>query len=107
MAEQLADQQPVVVPDPGLAPMLAVHLAARALADDTLAGDRVALLRSLVPVAAIDAVALDTLLAYLLVASQLDDASLMAGIVKATGPVRMLDHGAPLAPVGPDGVTPT
>jgi hypothetical protein len=106
LAEPLADREPIVVPDPGLAPMLAVHLAARALADDALADDRAPLIRALVPVAAIDAVALDTLLSYLLVASQPDDTGVMDDIVKVAGPVHMLDQGVPLAPVGPDGVMP-
>jgi hypothetical protein len=106
LAEPLDDGDPVVVPDPGLAPMLAVHLAARALADDALADDRAPLIRALVPVAAVDAVALDTLLSYLLLAIEPDDTGLMDDIVKVAGPVHMLDQGVPLAPIGPDGVMP-
>jgi hypothetical protein len=54
----------VLVPDPGFAPLLAIHFAARALADDSLDEERGALFRALVPVAASNPTALDTLLSY-------------------------------------------
>jgi hypothetical protein len=56
----------VRVVDPGFAPLLAVHFAARALADHSLHGERGALFRALVPVAASNPTAADTVLSYLL-----------------------------------------
>jgi hypothetical protein len=94
------------IPDPGLAPLLAIHFAARAFADDGVADRRPALIRSLVPVAAASATALDTVLSYLAIAADLQDPDLAAEIAAAAGPVAMADVPAPAAPIGPDAVIP-
>lgn len=96
----------VRVPDPGFAPLLAVHLAARALADDAIADDRVALLRSLVPVAAINPTALDTLSSYLVIAADLQDGEVLEEIAREAGPPAFTDTAAPAAQIGPDAVMP-
>jgi hypothetical protein len=96
----------VRVPDPGLPPLLAVHLAARAIADGSLMGERSELVRSLVPVAASNPTALDTLLSYLLIASAIDDEDLMEEIVEAAGPVAFSDPAVPLGQIGPDALLP-
>ncbi len=97
---------PIRVPDPGFAPLLAVHLGARALADDVLAEERTALLRALVPVAAANATALDTVLSYLIVTADLQDADLVDEIAAEAGPVAFADVMAPNAQVGPNPVMP-
>ena len=90
------------VPDPGMAPLLAVHLGARMLADDSLVDERSALLRTLVPVAASNPTALDTVLSYLLIATRPEDPELLAEIAKEAGPV-VFANVAPLnAQIGPD-----
>jgi hypothetical protein len=67
------DQPPlppwVDVPDPEVAPLVAARLAAEALVSDLSAEERVHLVRSLVPVAAANPTALDTVLSRLLVAA--------------------------------------
>jgi hypothetical protein len=95
------------VPDPGFPPLLAVHLAARALTDHSLDEERGALLRSLVPVAANNPIALDTLLSYLLIANQPDDPELLEDIVREAGPVVFGDVSPSTAQIGPDTATPT
>jgi hypothetical protein len=102
----LPDATPIHVPDPGLAPLLAVNLAARALADDSIAEERVALVRSLVPVAAANPTALDTVLSYLAIAADLQDAELVEEIVAQVGSVVFADVPAPEAQIGPDAVMP-
>jgi hypothetical protein len=66
------DQPPlppwIDVPDPEMAPLVAARLAAEALVVDLAAEERVNLLWSLVPVAAANPTALDTVLSRLLVA---------------------------------------
>ncbi len=58
---------PIHVPDPGLAPLIAARLAAEAMIVPGLFDpERVTLIRSLVPVAAANPTALDTVLARLL-----------------------------------------
>jgi hypothetical protein len=103
----LASGTPIRVPDPGLAPLLAVHLAARALADDAIADDRTALLRALVPIAAANPTTLDTLLSYLVVAADLQDADLAAEIAAEAGDVAFANVLAPGVQIGPDAVMPT
>ena len=106
LTDPLAPGTSVRIPDPGFAPLLAIHLAARAFADAGTAEQRGALVRSLVPVAAANPTALDTLLSYLVIAADLQDADLAAEIAAIAGPVVMADVPAPAAPIGPDGVMP-
>lgn len=104
--QKLADQTPIRVPDPGLPPLLAVHLAARVLADDALEDERVALLRGLVPVAVPDPTALDTVLGYLVVVSTPDDPKLAEEILRECGPVAFQEVTPSSTQIGPDAVTP-
>ena len=68
---------PVHVPDPGLAPLLACHFAARVLAETSLGLERAGLIRSLLPVALANATAFDTVLAYLLIAADPEDVTVL------------------------------
>jgi len=106
LSDRLEDQTPIRVPDPGFAPLLAVHLAARALADDVLDDRRTALLRSLVPIAVINPTALDTMLSYLCIAAE-PDADVLEEVAGDVGEVRFNDVAAPMGQIGPDGTTPT
>jgi hypothetical protein len=106
LTETLGDKAAIRVPDPGLAPLLAVHLAARVLADDSLEDERGELLRALVPVAASNPTLLDTMLSYLLIADQPDDADLLEEVAKEAGPVVFVDVAPSKAQIGPDSVTP-
>lgn len=105
-SEVLGPGTPVHVPDPGFAPLLAVHLAARALADDAIADERVALLRGLVPVSALNPTALDTVVSYLLVAADIQDPDLLDEIAETSGSVSLTDAAAPAGQIGPDAVVP-
>lgn len=107
MTHKLDDRTLVLVPDPGFAPLLAVHLAARALTDPSLDEKRGALFRALVPVAAINATALDTLLSYLLIANQPDDPEMLEDIVREAGPVDIGDVAPSTAQILPDPFMPT
>ena len=79
--ERLANDVPVRVPDPGLAPLLAARLAAEAIVFPSLdAGQRVAMIRALVPVAAPNPTALDTVLARLLLVARPDDATALGAL---------------------------
>jgi hypothetical protein len=72
---------PVRIPDPGFATWLAARFAGAALANTTLArGQRTAIIRSLVPLAAANPTALDTVLARLLLAERPAAAEMLAGI---------------------------
>jgi hypothetical protein len=74
---------PIHVPDPGLAPLLAARLATEALiAKGLSAAERVALIRSLVPVAAANPTALDTVLARLLLAERPTDAAILTRLAE-------------------------
>jgi hypothetical protein len=95
------------IPDPGLRPLLAVHLAARVMADPALEDERSALIRSLVPAASGNPTALDSLLSYLLIAADLDDDELLAEIAEAAGPATLTDAAVPTSQIGPDGPLPT
>jgi hypothetical protein len=107
LTQRLAGRTEVRVPDPGFAPLLAVHFSARALADQSLDEvRRVALLRALVPVAASNPTALDTLLSYLLIVNEPDDAELLEDIVREAGDVVFSDVAPSAAQIGPDAVTP-
>src|SRR6266536_754485 len=106
LTERLADKTPIRVPDPGFAPLLAIHLAARVLADDSLEEERIALIRLLVPVAVNNPTALDTVLSYLLIATKPDDPELLEEIGKQIGPAAFENVAAPAAQIGPDGVMP-
>lgn len=106
-AETFAVGTRINVPDPGFAPLLAVHLSARAMSDPSLEDRRAELIRSLVPVASVNPTALDTVLSYLLIAVHPDDADLVADIVKEAGPVAFGEVAFPLAQIGPDSVMPT
>ena len=68
--------------------------------------ERVDLVRALVPVAAANATALDTLLGYLLIAAEPDDEALLAGIVREAGPVVFSDPVPAAVQIGPDGPMP-
>jgi len=92
--EQIPDGTPMRVPDPGFAPLLAVHLAARCLADVDLEDERPRLIRSLVPVALVNPTALDSVLSYLLVVVQPGVPALLAELVAQAGPVKFTDVGA-------------
>lgn len=107
VSDVLADGTLVHVPDPGLAPLLAVHLSARAMADDAIAEERVALVRTLVPVAALNPTTLDTVLSYLAIAADLQDADLVEEMVAEAGPVVFADVPAPEGQIGPDAVMPS
>jgi len=85
LEQTIPDATPVLVPDPGLAPLLAVHLAARCLADPDLEDERPRLIRSLVPIALANATALDTVLSYLMIAMQPDTPELLAELVAQAG----------------------
>jgi hypothetical protein len=100
LSDVLKHQTPIRVPDPGFAPLLAVHLAARALADDVLDDRRTALLRSLVPVAVINPTALDTMLSYLCIAAEPDE-DVLEEVAKEVGEVRFNDVAAPMGQIGP------
>jgi hypothetical protein len=69
LTQRLPPGTPIHVPDPGLAPLLAVHLAARVLAAPGLSAEQFALVRALVPVAAVNPTTLDTVLSYLVIAA--------------------------------------
>ena len=79
------------VPDPGLAPLLACHFSARVLAETSLGLERAGLIRSLLPVALANATAFDTVLAYLLIATDPEDVTVLDGVVAQLG--------APVLPV--------
>jgi hypothetical protein len=72
----------VNVPDPGLPPLLAARFAGRALAHPALSSEQQqTVIRKLVPVAAADATALDSVLARLVLASSSPDRAMLAGLV--------------------------
>ena len=102
LTQPLADQPLIRVPDRGFAPLLAVHLAARVWGDAALEDERAVLFRALVPVAAHDPTALDTLLSYLLLASAPEDPGLLAAIVKEAGPLVWTPAAVGTAPVEPN-----
>lgn len=106
LTQIIEDQSLIRVPDPGFAPLLAVHLGARVIGDKTLENERGEILRSLVPIAANNPTALDTLLSYLLIASQPDDAELLEELVQETGPVIFADVTPSAGQLGPDALTP-
>lgn len=97
---------PVRVPDPGFAPLLASHLAARVMADVPPGPGRARLLRRLVPVAAANATTLDTVLACLLIAAAPEDDGILADIARAAGPVAQVQADAPRGNVGPESLGP-
>jgi hypothetical protein len=96
----------VKVPDPGLAPLLAVHLAARTLVAQSLGTDRVRLIRLLVPAALQNVTTLDTVLSYLLIASALKDGAILERVVKETGPIVFANEKPPAGQIGPDAAIP-
>ncbi|MDD5266650.1 MAG: hypothetical protein PHO08_05925 [Methylococcales bacterium] len=106
LTQALDENTPIRVPDPGLAPLLAVHFAARALADDSLEEEHGELFRALVPFATRDPTALDSLLSYLLIASDPDDPEVLEDIVREAGPVVFSDVTHSTAQIGPDAATP-
>lgn len=106
LAETIPTGVPISIPDPGLPTLLAAHFSARALSDAALENQRAALIRALVPVASLNPTTLDTALSYLLIATQPDDAELVAEIVKEVGPVAFGDVPVPFAQIGPDSVMP-
>ena len=97
----IAPKTPVHVPDPGLAPLLAAHFSARVLADTSLGLERAALIRSLLPVALANATALDSVLAYLLVAADPEDVSVLDGAIAQLGAPVLPVAGASTSPLPP------
>jgi hypothetical protein len=96
----------VRVPDPGLAPLLAIHLAARAAGETALGFRRARLIRSLLPVASRSATAFDTVLGYLLMASDPEDETLLSAVVAELGaPVLPSAHEPTVPP--PTGAMPS
>ena len=89
---------PVHVPDPGLAPLLACHFSARVLAETSLGLERAGLIRSLLPVALANATAFDTVLAYLLIATDPEDVTVLDGVVAQLGAPVLPVAGAPPPP---------
>ena len=85
----------VKVPDPGLTPTLAMHYSARALGRTGPSGNRGALVRSVVPMAAENATALDSVLGYLLVAANVEEAAVMEKIAGEVGPAVVREEGKP------------
>jgi hypothetical protein len=76
-SQPLNDGEPINVPDPGFATQLAARFAAQALAQPGIdPDDRVAIIRSLTPLASANATILDTVLARLLIAARPDGSSL-------------------------------
>jgi hypothetical protein len=100
LTDQLAGGTPVVIPDPGLAPLLSIHFAARVLSDNSLTEDRASLIQSLVPSAVNNPTALDTVLSYLLIAVKPDNVQVMEELTKEIGPVVVLDVAPPTAQIG-------
>lgn len=85
----------VRVPDPGFAPLLAVHFAARCTAELELEDERPALVRSLAPVAVANPTALDSVLAYLLIAVRPGSRPLLDELLEET---TSSQDGEPAAP---------
>jgi hypothetical protein len=106
LTEKIPDRTLIRVPDPGFAPLLAVHFAARALADDSIQDDCAGLIRQLVPVAVSNPTALDSVLSYLLIAAQPEDGELMEELVAEAGPVEFADVAVPAVQIGPDAAIP-
>jgi hypothetical protein len=96
----------IKIPDPGLAPMLAVHFAARTLAEASLEDERARLVRLLLPAAARNATALDTVLGYLFIGTAPEDPAILADLAGSTGPVKLANVPVPVGQVGPDAVMP-
>jgi len=103
----LAPGTQIKVPDPGLAPLLAVHLSARVLADPASTGQKATLIRSLVPTASINPTTLDTVLSYLVIASEVKSAELAAAIARESGEVMFANQPVPIGGIGPDAVIPS
>ena len=85
----------VKVPDPGLVPALAIHLAARVLNEPALEEKRADLIRRLVPLAAANATAFDTVLSYLTIASAVEDSQALQKLVTQLGPPTVKDSQRP------------
>lgn len=102
LTDQLAGGMPVLIPDPGLAPLLAIHFAAAVLADHSLTGERASLIQSFVPNALNNPTALDTVLSYLLIAVNPDNVQVMEQLTQEIGPVEALDAAPPTANIGVD-----
>jgi hypothetical protein len=105
-AQSIAAGTWIRVPDPGLTPLLAVHLAARVLAEPALSAVRADLIRSLIHSASANATALDTVLSYLLIASDPKDPALLDAVVLESGPVAFVTAPVPFGQIGPDAATP-
>ena len=107
LTEMLEEGTRIIIPDPGLAPLLAVHFAAAVLADPALTEQRASLIRSLVPAAVNNPTALDTVLSYLLIAEDPGNAQVLQAITAEIGPVQVLDIAPSNANIGPDPVMPS
>ncbi len=83
--QPLAEGTPVRVPDPGFATLLAARFAAEALVDPALSPQaRRELIQSLVPVAAANPTALDTVLARLVLADPPSDPAILDELERLT-----------------------
>jgi hypothetical protein len=81
--QPIPEKTPLHVPDPGLASLLAARLAAETLVAPGLsAAERVALIRSLVPVAAANPTTLDTVLARLLLVDRPVDPAILGRLAE-------------------------
>lgn len=79
----LPDGLPVNVPDPGFAPLLACRLSAETLVSPALIDqEKVNLIQRLVPAAASNATALDTVMSRLLLAARPDDKRLLSSLME-------------------------
>ena len=101
----LPDGTEVRIPDRGLAPLLAARFAAAVLVDPSLdAARRVEVIQSLVPGAAANPTALDTVLARLLLAASPDDPARLGALLNLAETARSTgttDTSSPFHPGSP------
>lgn len=102
--EPLASGTPVNIPDAGFASLLAARFAAEVLVDTSLPDQqRVALIQSLVPIAAANPTALDTVLSRLLLAARPTDIAVL-GMVEQTAKCNVVEGGSPSELRPPSGI---
>ncbi len=106
LAQRIPPSTVIKVPDPGLGPLLAVHLAARTLAENSIGAERARLIRMLVPPASQNATALDTVLSYLLIATAPKVLNVLKHVVEEIGPLVIAEARAPEGQIGPDAAMP-
>jgi hypothetical protein len=86
LSTPIAPGSSINVPDPGMLPLLAVHLAARIAVEPTLGTERSRLIRTLIPTASDNATCFDTVLAYLTIVLDPEDDAVLDALVKELGP---------------------